>query len=53
MKCDMKDTLLCKHYQKRYTCRYGNSHGVDECPYGKLDYYQSSKEGVENDENKT
>ena len=35
----MKDTELCKHYQRRYACMYGRSHGVGCCPYGKLNYY--------------
>jgi len=43
MICDMKDTELCEHYQKRYACMYGNSHNVKECPYGKLDYYRTSE----------
>ena len=42
MKCDMKDTIICEHYQKRYACMYGRSHGVKACPYGKLDYYRDS-----------
>ena len=39
--CDMKDTDLCKHYQKRYACMYGSAHNVKHCPYNKLDYYKS------------
>ena len=31
--CDMVDTPLCKHYQTRKTCHYGETHGVTDCPY--------------------
>ena len=48
-KCDMIDTDLCKHYQTRYDCMYGRTHGVKKCPKGQpLSYVQ--KEESQKDE---